>query len=251
VPFSAIPRNHAGTFTYDLDRELYEMFSMSSVTSQIFVAAHLTFLHSPRYPRYAELSWAERKRILHAEVNSIRDRSFDWQDIQLPGDPIPLDHWKIQRLIVAVTRAIGDTGFLNRGGRLVLFSDHGNRSGMTLDTFPEERYHHVPLVTFGLPGRSPDTPISLLDVPSLLGIMSPGSTFEPIVEFTLAPSSEWPSLVRGARVGFDGLVELNKAQLASVFRTLRAYRPWSDEQSRKIIEVFDGNDASGIPTHVR
>jgi hypothetical protein len=226
IPFSPAPANQAGTFTYDLNRELREILTAQHSVKRVFVAAHTTYLHSPVYPRATELSRAEWKRILRAPAKSLRDRSLDWQDVDLPSDAIPLRKWKLRRLQVAVTRALADTRFLERGGQLVLFSDHGDRAGMTVRNFTNEKYHRVMLVTFGLPSRKHDTPISLLDVGSLLGL-NPGSLrFEPRVEFTLADPVQWPSIAKTAKPRFDGTIELNQDLLKAIFQGLRTHTPW-------------------------
>jgi hypothetical protein len=63
----------------------------------------------------------EWKKILSAPVKSLRDRSLDWQDVDLVSDAIPLRKWKLRRLQDAVTRAWADTQFLYRGGQVVGF----------------------------------------------------------------------------------------------------------------------------------
>lgn len=239
LPFSAVPPNHLGTFTYNLDRELNEIFAMSSPGARTFVAAHLTYLHTPRFPQYAELSWQERLQVLGAEVRSVRDRSFDWQDIDLPTDPIPLNEWKEQRLQQAVVNSIETTKFLERKGRLFLFSDHGDRHGMTLDNFWEERYHRVLLLTFGLPTRDLEAPISLLDASSLLGLATESPAFDPIVEYMNSQSFEWSILMKSARPRWDGSVELDERLLRVIFRGLRSYRPWASQIPTRIDHVFD------------
>jgi hypothetical protein len=229
LPFSATPPNHAGVFTYDLGREFEQIFSAGSPHGQTFVAAHSTYLHIPAFPRYSELSWEERLSVMRATVHSVRDRSFDWQDVTLDSDPLDLHRWKVRRLQKMVEQAVVKTRFLSveRGGRLVLFSDHGDRAGITADNFGEQRYLHVLLATFGLPSSlAADAPISLLEIGSLLGLDKPSSHFDPIAEFTLARPDEWHALANSAQLKWDGTVELDEGILASIFKRLRSFRPW-------------------------
>jgi hypothetical protein len=231
IPFSSVPSNHAGTYTYSIDKELDKIFLMNSRKEQTFVAAHLTYLHIPCFPKYAELSWDEILRVLNAPVKSIKDRTLDWQDVDLQEDPIKIREWKIKRLLQALSSSIYRTKFLSpeRNGRLVVFSDHGNRIGLTVDNFWEDRYHHVLLATFGLPVKNTENPISLIDVGSLLGFIA-HIPFEPIVEFTLSEPSEWPKLVNTASIHWDGTVTLDEKLVGVSFRRLRSFRPWSSSK---------------------
>lgn len=227
-PFSAVPSNHAGVFTYDIDREFEQIFSTGSPHGKTFVAAHSTYLHIPAFPHHPELSWEESLSVMRATVHSVRDRNFDWQDVDLDSDPLKLHRWKAHRLQKAVEQAVVRTRFLERGGKLVLFSDHGNRAGITADNFKEQRYHHVPLITFGLPSsHAADAPISLIEIGSLLGLAKSSSRFDPIVEFTLAQPAEWHALANTAHLKWNGAVELDEGILATIFQRLRAFRPWT------------------------
>lgn len=226
LPFSDVPPNHLGTFTYNIDHELDDIFSLSSSSDRIFAAGHLTYLHADRYPSYYELSWKECLRIMRSAVALVKDRSFDWKDEDRPTDPIKLHEWKTQRLQNALADSMTRTKFLERGGRLVLFSDHGNRPGLTMDTFRQERYHHVLLTTFGLPSRDPDEPISLIEAGSLLGLAPHASSFDPDVEFVMSQPSDWPELGKSARVHWDGSITLNDKLLNAILQRLRAHRPW-------------------------
>jgi hypothetical protein len=227
---SPAPPNHSGTFTYDLDRDLREALLAGDGRSPTFVAAHLTYLHNSAYPRYIDLSWEEVRRVLFAPARSVRDRSFDWQDEDRPDDPIPLRRWKVARLQSAVVTAIAETRFLEGRGRLILFSDHGDRVGLTTETFTDPRYHHVLLATFGVkPRQSLTLPISLIDVGTLAGIVARPPA-DPIVEFTLAPSEQWPLLVKAAHVRWSGAVDLDPRQLSEIFATLHRHRPWTGHE---------------------
>ena len=223
---SALAPNQAATYTYDVRRDVRAILSAGGSAPAV-VAAHLTYLHLPAYPRTLDLEAGELRRLARAPAGAVRDRSFDWQDVEQPGDPVPLRSWKLARLAAIVGEELARTRYLEGGGRLIVFSDHGDRGGLTLDTFTDPKYHHVLLATFGVPARCPDRPISLRDVGALLGL-TPGGA-EPVVEFALAPPGMWPDLVATARLRWPGFVDLSPDLLAGVRRDLRRHRPWSDD----------------------
>jgi len=241
LPFSSVPPNHAGTFTYSLDRELNEILTAGG-SEPTFVAAHTTYLHIPAYPNYLALSWEECLQVLRSPAYRIRDRSFDWQDADTPDDPIALRKWKVQRLQATITEAMERTRFLERGGRMVLFSDHGNRIGLTEENFQEDRYHHVVFATFALPRRDTDAPISLMDAGTVLGLVR-GKPFDPVVEFAISDQAEWPLLVRSIKLNWDGTVKLDDELLMEMFQRLRSHRPWGG--SKEPDQVRHGNSANG------
>jgi len=234
-----VPPNLSGTFTYHLDRELDEIFSLRSFKGRTFVAAHITYLHAPRFPSSAELFWEERLRVFGAPVRAVQDRSFDWQDIDHPEDPIRLHEWKRRRLQAAVVQALTRTRFLERHGCLLLFSDHGNRVGISMDNFWEERYHRILLATVGLPARNSEVATSLLDAGALLGFIPSRAMVEPVIEFTLSQPVEWPLLVKSAQLRWNGTITLDEKLLTLIFGRLRSYRPWLGESPPKILPVFD------------
>lgn len=236
-----VPANHAGTFTYDLDRELDGIFGEGDRGGRALVLSHLTYLHHPRFPSYAELDAANRRRIRWAPAGQVRDRSFDWQDRHTRIADFELRRWKVRRLTTAVTASIERTRFLapDRGGQLVVLADHGERVGLTPNTFWRPAYHHVPLVTVGLPLRPDlDTPISLLDVASLIGLAPGEPARDPAVEFAVAAREHWPRLVRSMKLGWDGSVEMDPAILEQVFHGLRLHRPWPMRRPAQVQLVF-------------
>jgi hypothetical protein len=240
LPLSAVPANHVGTFTYDLAREFKEIFSMRDSRRPIFVAAHSTYLHTAIFPRYTELSREESQRVLRAPVHSLWDpSSFDW-GASPATEPLRLRKWKVQQLQKTIIQSIERTKFLSpeRGGHLLIFSDHGNRTGLNADNFWEERYHHVLLVTFGLQTQRPEKPISLLDAGSLLGLVPTMAPFDPIVEFALSQPSEWSALGKDARPRWDGSIDLDEGILSEIFVRLRSYRPWPRKTTPRILPVF-------------
>jgi hypothetical protein len=236
----SVPANHAGTFAYDVDRELDGIFAEGDARGRALVVSHLTYLHHPRFPSYPELTPAERRRIWWSPASQARDWSFDWQDSHASPD-FALRTWKVRRLTTAVTAAIERTKFLapERGGQLLVLADHGNRVGLTPNTFWKPGYHHVPLLTVGLPARSdPDAPISLLDIESLIGLAPNEAPHDPAVEFIVAPPAQWPVLVRTVHLGWDGSVSLDPTLLAQVFQGLRLHRPWPEQHPAQVYLVF-------------
>jgi hypothetical protein len=220
------PSNQAGTFTYDVRREIRGILRAGSRGRRTFVAAHLTYPHLAAYPSSFDLSWAELWKVARAPAYLVQDRSFDWQDVDRPTDPIKLQRWKLDFLQRVIRDEVESARYLEAGRELVVFSDHGHRLGLSLDNFHDERYHRVLLATFGLPARCPQMPISLIDIGSLLGF-SDGRA-EPVVEFTMAPVEVWPQLMNSARFQWAGDVELDARLLAQMFAELLRHRPWPD-----------------------
>jgi hypothetical protein len=236
-----VPANHAGTFAYDLDRELDGIFGEGDGGGRALVVAHLTYLHHPRFPSYRELTARERERLWWAPAAEMKDRSFDWQDRQQSSDALELRPWKVRRLTAAVTAAVARTRFLApaRGGQLLVLSDHGDRAGLTPNSFWKADYHHVPLFTIGLPARPDlDAPISLLDVASLIGVAPDEPAHDPAVEYAVSTPSQWPQLVRSLALDWDGLVSLDPALLSEIFQGLRLHRPWPAQSPAQVYLVF-------------
>lgn len=227
APWSPAPPNHAGTFTYDLTRELREILTSGAPGRRTFVAAHLTYLHMAAYPRLVDLSWNELSRVARAPAGSLRDRTLDWQDAETPTDPLQLHRWKVASLQHVLAAAVDGTQFLEQGGKLLMFSDHGERVGLTPQTFTDERYHHVVLASIGLPTRAVEQPTSLTDIGALLGLAQPAQVSDPVVEFANPPQALWSKLAATARVGWSGSVDLDPDLLHLVFSGLRSHRPWA------------------------
>ena len=224
------PPNQAGSFTYDVRREIREVLRAGSRRHKTLVAAHLTYMHLPAYPGSVDLSWPEIHAIARAPAGVIVDRSFDWQDVDWRDDPLKLHAWKLKHLLRVVQEEVNASHYLERGGRLVVFSDHGDRAGLTLETFARDRYYNVLLATFGLPQRCAREPISLIDIASLVGLSS--TRAQPSVEFALAPQEAWPALVTSARLRWTGEVDLDPDLLAPIFKQLQRYDPWPDAEER-------------------
>ena len=226
-PFSAVPKNHIGTYNYDLGRALEDIFSH---TGKTFIVSHNTYLHANRYPKYSELSHDEIINVLKAKVAEIKDTTLDWQYRNSSEDPIQIRKWKILHLQKNVITSLERTGFLKYGGRLVLFSDHGDRDRLDDTNFTNPKYHHVLFVTFGLPIYSdPKQPVSLLDIPGIIGFKK-YSKSPPVVEFTLSRSDEWVNLIKSAELYWDGTVQLDSELLSNVFKRLKAYDLSQDSQ---------------------
>src|SRR5688572_6183245 len=229
---SALPRpwpgasqsNEGGTFTYDLGREVRSLLRAGEDGQRTFVAGHLTYVHLPVYPSVLEMSAAEFQAVLRTPANLVRDRTIDWQDLDRQGDQVPLNSWKIHRVQSVIQREVADAGYLQQGGQLILFSDHGSRNSLNIENFQDDRYHHVVLATFGVPPRCPKEPVSLIDIGRLFGFSEVRA--EPTVEFVFAAADQWPALFSSARFRWSGQVDLDEALLAQVFGGLRKHTPW-------------------------
>jgi hypothetical protein len=218
------PSNLAGTFTYDVRREIRGILRAGSDEGRTLVAAHLTYTHLAAYPKSFDLSWSELRDVARAPARLVEDRSFDWQDVDRPTDPIPLQRWKLNFLQEVIREEVESAGFLDGERELVIFSDHGHRRGLSEETFQDERYHRVLLATFGRPARCADAPISLIDIGALLGFSDRRA--DPVVEFAIAPLNIWPALMKSARFQWAGDVDLDAGLLAEVFAGLRRHTPW-------------------------
>jgi len=225
---SPSPPNQAGTFTYDLRREVRGILRAGSRGRRTLVAAHLTYTHLEAYPSSLDLSWPQRWAIARSPAALITDRGLDWQDVDRPSDPVPLQRWKLRHLEDVIRSEVIASGFLNAQRQLVIFSDHGHRLGLTLENFREERFHHVLLATFGTELRCPRRPISLIDIGALIGLTEHRA--EPVVEFAMAPPSLWPQLMQGAQPRWAGDVDLDQGVLATVFNGLERYEPWQAQR---------------------
>lgn len=241
LPFSVTAPNQDGTFTYDLQEELEEILSSGSGGRRPFIAGHVDYLHASNYPRMRDLTSAQRRAVLRADVDAIQDMSLHWQYPEASGDPIGVYGWKIAHAQRALARAIERTRFLDpqRRNRLVIFSDHGRRIGVTRRNFGEPQYHRVILATFGVPPRDPRLPISLMDIPQLIGMPAPGREIphEPRVEYANANQMEWLLLAhslearkRGSRFEFDGEVLLDPLIIAEIGERLTAYTPYAADR---------------------
>jgi hypothetical protein len=232
------PANQAGTFTYDVRREIRAILRSGSRGRRTLVAAHLTYTHLSAYPSSLDLSWAELWNVARAPARLVQDRSFDWQDVDRPTDPIQLQLWKLSFLQRTIRDEIESAGHLENGRELIIFSDHGHRRGLSIGTFQDERYHRVLLATFGRPARCPRNPISLIDIGALLGLSE--SRAEPVVEFVLAPLNLWPALMKSAQFQWAGDVVLDSALLAEIFKGLLRHKPWATHGN----ERCDGSSAA-------
>jgi hypothetical protein len=244
---SLSPPNHAGTFTYDLRRDVRRILRAANGKQPTMVTAHINYLHHAAYPSSRDLSWSELARIATAPAGVIRDRSFNWQDRDEPSDPVRLRAWKLKYVHEVIASEVDTAQYLGNGRRFVLFSDHGDRVGLTVENFSEKSYYHVPLVTFGVSPRCTRAPISLIDVGSLLGFAHVRAV--PSVEFTIAPQEQWSTLVKTASLRWSGAVDLDRELLADVYRGLRRYDPPQDELGPCVFREHAGSitTAGGVP----
>jgi hypothetical protein len=225
------PANQEGTFAFSLRRELADVLTAGRDGGPSLVLAHLDYLHQPRYPGLSELTPQERARVRQAKVAAVIDKSIDWQYPPTEGEPVDVYRWKLANLGHVVVEAIEASGFTDpaRKNALVLFSDHGPRTGLMPGDFAHESYYGVPLLTFGLPARDVDAPISLLDLASLVGLPSPlrPDPAEPVVEYVNVTNDEWAQFVREGHPLLDGGVTLPRALLSRIGSRLLAFRPYA------------------------
>jgi hypothetical protein len=218
--------NQSGTFTYDVRREVRGILRAGSSSGRTLVAAHLTYPHLSAYPASGDLSWDELWTIARAPASTVRDRTFDWQDIDRASDPLKLHAWKLAHVYRVIADEMDAAGSLDGGRRVIVFSDHGSRAGLQAETFADARYYHVPLVTFGVTAQCPSDPISLIDIGRLLGFSEARSPAA--VEFTIAPLHRWSAMVQSAQLRWTGEVELDRGILAEVFTDLKRHDPWPE-----------------------
>lgn len=229
VPGALTPPNQAGTYAFSLRSELEDVFTAGQPGGGALVLAHLDYLHQARYPGYSDMAPGEGARVLRARLRTIRDLSLHWMYPEVQGEPLRVYSWKLRHLQATLTSVIAETGFLaaSRGNALVLFSDHGDRSEVTLDGFGNEALYGVPLVTFGIPARDPSVPISLIDIGALLGLHADtGPGAEPLVEYTNVVEGEWGTLLKTSRPELDGGVTLDPSVLAAIGARMTAFRPY-------------------------
>jgi hypothetical protein len=173
----------------------------------------------------------ERGAVRSARVGAVKDMTLDWQPPLVSGDPIGIERWKLAYVQRVLVDELTRTGFLSpeKENRLVLFSDHGNRRGINDDNFGEPRYHRVIFATLGVPARDPREPVSLLDIPGMLGVEDPArpGKADPVVEYTNATSDEWRTLMKSARLRANGRISLYPAIVGSIGSRLRAFAPYS------------------------
>jgi hypothetical protein len=235
---SLSPPNHAGTFTYDLRRDIRGILRAGGHEQPTLVAAHINYAHHSAYPSSRNLSWSELWQLARAPAATIRDRSFNWQDRDEPNDPLKLHRWKLKHLHEVIASEVDAARYLEDGRRLVVFSDHGDRAGLDVSNFADRRYYHVPLATFGLAARCPREPISIIDIGSLLGLSEIRAT--PSVEFTIAPQEQWATLVKTARLRWSGEVDLDRNLLGKIFKGLSRYDPSGNADGRSCPATTSG-----------
>ncbi len=231
IPGAGTPANQSGTFAFSVRAEVDAILTAGGGTRRSLVAAHLDYLHQGRYPAFEALSADERSRVRAAQVEAVRDLSLHWQYPSVPGEPLGIYGWKIGRVQQLIVEELERTHFLDpaKDNRLVLFSDHGNRSGMSLGNFGEPRYHKVVLAAFGIPDADPAAPISLVDLSGLLGFPDPSrpDPTAPIVEYTNVERGEWSQLLRTSSVSASGEINVEPEMLGVLGQRMRAFSPWT------------------------
>ncbi len=234
LPLGRTPANQSGTFAYSIRGELNEVLCVGrGQRTKTLIAAHNDYLHQPCYPSYSELSGEERGKVLAARAGSLVDHSLDWQYPVEWDEPLGLYEWKLRHLQEVVADCVIGTGFLApaRGNKLLIFSDHGSRTGVLAENFGEEKYHRVILIGFNTEKRDPAAPISLLDIPALIGLpdaLRPGPA-DPVVQYVNVVQGEWAELLQTSRPGMDGTIWLDKKVVVPMGRRLLGFRPYTAE----------------------
>ena len=230
IPLSIAPVNQSGTFAYDLRRDVHDILTAGTREGCAMIAAHLDYLHGTAYPGFSDMTPPQRAAVRSARVRSVRDLALDWQPPVVSADPLGIDRWKLAFLQRAVITGIEQTRFLSvaKANRLILFSDHGDRRRIRDDNFGDPRYHRVLFVTFGVPSRDRTRPISLRDIPSMLGYSDPSrQNADPLIEYTNVSGPEWQQLINSARLLSNGRVLLNPSIVRRVGERLRGFRPYA------------------------
>lgn len=238
LPFSQIRRNQAGTYAFDLRSTVHSIFTRHEGSRPVFAVAHLGYLHDDCYPHFAELSSVERRLLLTARIDSLKDSGSEWQILPIQGDRLDLRNWKNRRIQSVIIDELRRSGFLEAANhnRLVILSDHGVRAGLTVDNFNNESYYRVPLITFGLPVRDVNTPISLLDISSLVGMEDHSSPepADPVVEYVnFRGPFEYVGQIKAAKWTADGRITYRPGTENAYLNLLRSYSPYplAPEQS--------------------
>jgi hypothetical protein len=232
LPFSQAPANQSATYAFDLHAVVRSILTAHQGSKPVFAVAHLGYLHDEAYPRFDDLSPGDRSLVLSARVDSLRDFGGEWQLPIVPGDAINLNAWKIQNVQKVVIEEIRKSGFLapeNRN-RLLLFSDHGKRTLLNNDNFHRPVFWEIPLITFGMPVRELQQPISLMDIPSLIGLDDPSlpGPAAPVVEYVNMRSlDEFRSAVLGAEWLADGRINIRPDVSQRFLSLLRSHHPFA------------------------
>lgn len=230
IPGAISPANHSGTFSYDLRRDVHSILTSGTASGCSLIGAHLDYMHQTAFPPFSEMTASERRAVRSARVDLVRDLTFSWQPPIVTGDPLDIERWKLANLQRVIVAELERTRFLSseKANRLVLFSDHGNRRRINDDNFGDPRYHRVIFVTFGIPPRDPEDPISLLDISSMLGYADAArKSADPVVEYTNVTAEEWGELSRSARLLSNGRVLLDGTIVRGAGARLKGFRPYA------------------------
>lgn len=231
IPGAETPANQTGTFAYDLRREVRQILTAGAAARCSFTASHLDYLHETAFPAFSQLTPAERTAVWRGRTGAVWDLALDWQNPVVPGQPLDVSAWKLAYIQRVIGEELIETRFLDpaRENRLILFSDHGNRKDISETNFGDARYHHVLFATFGVTPRDPAAPVSLLDIPAMLGFPDPRrpGPAEPVVEYANATPKEWSQMMHSTRLESDGSILLDPKVMEQIGQRMTAYRPYS------------------------
>ena len=236
IPFSTTRPNQANTYCYNLKATIRRFLTTGTRTHRAFVAGHVEYLHQTAYPGMQDLNSGERELVMHATVDSLRDNSLHWYAPETTSEPLDVNDWKEDHLQQVLIEELKETGFLDpaRRNRLVVFSDHGHRRGLTNDNFGDPRYYNVLLATFGAPVvGDPSKPISVLEIPRILGFVdaSRPALSPAVTEYVNLSTEQFKSAAQGTRVKLDGRLELPQEILSVSEQKLKEFQPPSGEYS--------------------
>jgi hypothetical protein len=236
IPFSTTRPNQANTYCYNLKATIRRFLTVGTGTRRAFVAGHVEYLHQTAYPGMQDLSSEERALVIHASVDSLRDNSLHWYSPETTSEPLHINEWKEEHLQRVLTEELKETGFLDpaRQNRLVVFSDHGHRRGLTNENFGDPRYYNVLLASFGASVvGDPSSPISVLEIPRILGFVdaSRPALSPAVTEYVNLSTEEFKRAAKGTRVKMDGRLELPQEILSISEQRLKEFRPPSGEYS--------------------
>lgn len=228
LPLATVPPNQAGTYSWDVERELNDALTAGGIERRAFVGAHNDYLHQQRFPGFSELTSRERRTIRSLRVGDLADAGIGWEDVEHAETNFPLSAWKRERLQRLIAAAIDRSGILDpsRRNRLVIFSDHGYRGGLNKTNFCEPRFHHVVLATFGTEKRDAAKPISLIDVAALLDL-APDSAAPAAVEFASVPHEMLVRLGKSAKLSITGDIEFDPRLLVEVAGSVHRCVPYA------------------------
>src|SRR5262249_4964601 len=136
-----------------------------------------------------------------------------------------LYRWKVVHIQDQVRAAVERSGYLDpvRGNRLIIFSDHGRRKGLVTGTLANPQYWNVLLASFGTPPADASRPVSLLEIPAMLGFPDPSrpELDAPAYEYADIEEKDVPLL--GPYFSSDGRIFLSPEALRMIRGRMKTF----------------------------